>query len=1495
MARPPLVDARGFADLLDAVAREAAGRVPEWRARAPDDLGMVLAAIYAHYLEIVLDRLNRVPEKHLLAFLDLVGVERLPPGAARVPLVFSLAPTANTTGVVPAGTQVATVQTETRPAVVYETEHLLTVVPARLAAAFTVEPAADRFAERTDAVSGSEGIVFPPFAGDRPIDHLLLLGSDPLFQLSRPGQLVLELDTFGGVGLDRPGVEALTAALVWEAFRNGAWQPLPPPVLSTPTPLANGQLPSFRLVFPAFAGADLLELPAFPLAAPRTSRWVRGRLARPIATVPGDAATRLRLRTAVARVEQVVGEARVQPPLVATHPAGATVTQLVVQQAPNRRLTEEVAVGATTLRLLSTFNLAAGDVLIIQDGAATELVTLGTIPATGNVVPITAPLRFAHARDVDARRVSSPANPAVTVLTAEAPAGTTTLALASAAGLIPADANDTRVVRLEGGEIVQVVGVALAGLPPDAVHVNTSPVDFSRDFLPLGENPRSGDTLQVASSEALSKTEPAGTAEVFLDFAVKTVDATLLWEYWDGSGWRSLDPPPDDTTDRLTRDGTVRFRLPTTAANLPPDKESEGLNPGFVLRATIVDGGYPRVPALRTLTADLLTRFSTGSPEQLVTVRPAPVFSADDSVDLLTASGRLNPLLTPLDTEATFFPFGTAPEVGQTFYFVLPGNAVRERDVTLHVAPAPLPTVRLQWEYLGEGGWQPLGRSSTTSDRDLQFPFFRDATLAFTRPGLVRFRRPRDVVAGDVNGVRAHWVRARVVGGVFGRRAEFVPLDLADPARGFRLRPGTGAPNPPIVSALGVSYTARRLPFPVLQNDFRLEDALPPDAVPGATYQPFRPVEDQVPTLYLGFDRPLPNEAISLYFVVPPRAVVDRPSGPQASVPEGEQRLVWEYWNGQQWAEVAVADDSRGLTESGRVELLGPTDMAGLARFDLTPRYWLRARRVAGGDADDTLLAGVYLNAADAVQATTVTGELLGSSGARPRQAFRLTQTPVLPGQQLLVREPERPPAAEEAALAAEEGADAVQLRPAADGTSEVWVRWHPVPNLYRSGSASRHYTLDRISGEVRFGDGVQGMIPPLGVDNVVCARYRAGGGTAGNQPAGAISQLKTSLPFIAAVTNPLAADGGSPAESLDGVLERGPQTLRHRDRAVTPEDLEWLARQAAGTRVARARCLPHGNRAQAATPGGATLVIVPADSGPKPQPSPALIRAVEEYLAARALGTLTAVTPPRIDVVGPGYLPVELTIEVEPLELAQAGAVRTAVLAAVERFLHSLTGGPDGAGWLFGRDVFLSELFAAFEAVPGVEHVRALAFRPTVATVPLRLAAGAPSALPAGAVVTVAVGALAVRACLIEPLPVGGRDAMVVLFQDGERVRLTPLGGDMAHRVTVTVRGIAGSTLIVDPFRASVAFPVGSAVASAGGPSASFLTAGVAAGEVVRSLAVQGFAVGQVAILADGSAVPLATAGDPAAPHLELGARLRVPELGLVYSGPHVVRLAAT
>src|SRR5262249_901205 len=43
----------------------------------------------------------------------------------------------------------------------------------------------------------------------------------------------------------------------------------------------------------------------------------------------------------------------------------------------------------------------------------------------------------------------------------------------------------------------EVLQQTAGGIPPDQVHVNAAPVDSSKDFRPLGDNPKVGDTFSL--------------------------------------------------------------------------------------------------------------------------------------------------------------------------------------------------------------------------------------------------------------------------------------------------------------------------------------------------------------------------------------------------------------------------------------------------------------------------------------------------------------------------------------------------------------------------------------------------------------------------------------------------------------------------------------------------------------------------------------------------------------------------------------------------------------------------------------------------------------------------------------------------------------------------------------------------------------------------------------------------------------------------------------
>src|SRR5207248_1401792 len=126
----------------------------------------------------------------------------------------------------------------------------------------------------------------------------------------------------------------------------------------------------------------------------------------------------------------------------------------------------------------------------------------------------------------------------------------------------------------------------------------------------------------------------------------------------------------------------------------------------------------------------------------------------------------------------------------------------------------------------------------------------------------------------------------------------------------------------------------------------------------------------------------------------------------------------------------------------------------------------------------------------------------------------------------------------------------------------------------------------------------------------------------AGNVGAATLTVLKSSIPYVARVSNLEAAVGGLDPESLDAAKLRAPNALRSQDRAVTPTDYEFLAMEAS-RRVARVRCVQvrTDGRGNSAPPGTVEVLIVPLVPRDHPrtldalQPDPELVGEVRRYL----------------------------------------------------------------------------------------------------------------------------------------------------------------------------------------------------------------------------------------------------------------------------------------
>ncbi|NOY65098.1 MAG: putative baseplate assembly protein, partial [Nitrospirae bacterium] len=342
------------------------------------------------------------------------------------------------------------------------------------------------------------------------------------------------------------------------------------------------------------------------------------------------------------------------------------------------------------------------------------------------------------------------------------------------------------------------------------------------------------------------------------------------------------------------------------------------------------------------------------------------------------------------------------------------------------------------------------------------------------------------------------------------------------------------------------------------------------------------------------------------------------------------------------------------------------------------------------------VINGIYLNAVIAVQTETIEDEALGSSSGRAGETFQTARTPVI--NEILwinelnsLSEAERSELKKEPDMVKEEYNEQGQL-------TGFWVRWNAVESFIDSTPADRHYIIDRVSGEVVFGDGNHSKIPPAGTDNIRLT-YKTGGGKRGNLSAGEIKELQSAIPFIDNVYNPVASAGGCNTEDTEVLIKRGSSHLRHRNRAVSVQDYYDLAFEASRS-IARVKVIPDLDDKLEHRRGHITIVIVPYSDEAMPLATSVLKKQLKGYVEERACNLA------KIHVVNPAYIKINVQAELTTKRIDMIPTINTETTKKTREFLHPLRGGKDGIGWEFGKVPCLSDLYVLIQGIEGVEYV---------------------------------------------------------------------------------------------------------------------------------------------------------------------------------------------
>lgn len=269
--------------------------------------------------------------------------------------------------------------------------------------------------------------------------------------------------------------------------------------------------------------------------------------------------------------------------------------------------------------------------------------------------------------------------------------------------------------------------------------------------------------------------------------------------------------------------------------------------------------------------------------------------------------------------------------------------------------------------------------------------------------------------------------------------------------------------------------------------------------------------------------------------------------------------------------------------------------------------------------------------------------------------------------------------------------------------------KWTEVDDFEGSWPSDIHFVLSKEKGEIKFGDGLMGLVPSQG-SIIRVLEYMTGGGEEGNLMPERSWEIEQD--FKGSIRNYLASTGGKEAQTVEEAIEDFCRDLKTPYTAVTLQDFEKLAMRTPGLRISRAKAIkdykprpkPHEKELEESR-GSVTVVIIPYTPlgflKTPPEPSEEFKKAVCVHLDKhRILGT-------DIHVISPIYVKVIVNARIVPKDtFRDDDQIRKNVIEKLNLFLHPIKGGVDEKGWPIGRNIYLSDVYNLIENVEGVNCV---------------------------------------------------------------------------------------------------------------------------------------------------------------------------------------------
>lgn len=796
-------------------------------------------------------------------------------------------------------------------------------------------------------------------------------------------------------------------------------------------------------------------------------------------------------------------------------------------------------------------------------------------------------------------------------------------------------------------------------------------------FLLFGTGSTVEHTLYI-KSETLKYLKDGHGVQITFDSDIEIASSEdeitkhLSFEYWNGKEWLSMESLSSINGAKVS-DNVIYLK---GICEIEPT-EINGIE-GLFLRAVLTD-----IPKnLNTL--------------KLKSIKIRNVFIGEGFQSELCIANKAK-VYDTVDQNNSFRMYAEVPVVNEIFYiacdevFKKKGTKATIKFVfsEMGIEEVANENAIFSYEYWNGHDWKKLD----TENNELT-----DETFSFKQSGKVTFVIPEDMSETDVDNEGHIYIRIKLLPKDFGVGGKYGKNIYGETEWQFDEKVQS-----PIIEKIRITYEPKAVTVEnvLAYTNFHWKDEskffLENEREEAKNI--FSIENESLPSLYLGLSGKISAGNYPIYFRVDERNQnqqehrITEIIGLSVSE-ERKINLEWEYWNGTTWKKLDFSDETDFFHESGFIDFNIQEDICEYSMFGKEAN-WIRCVMRNGSFELQPKIEGIVNNCVNAINAEKHEEEIIGSGNGAPGQRLRLAHENLLSGMELRVRE-ESIPSSNEIEMMKADGIE----NPVEIVEEEAWVKYKEVPNFYNSTPFSRHYTVDYMTGEIQFGDGIKGINPPKGNFNIKASEYKTGGGSRGNVAAHKLQYLTRSIAYISGCDNPYQSEGGSDMESIDDLKRRAAGVFKSLERAVAKEDFEWLSMKASGA-VGRAYCLKEKQR-----DGSIRTLIIPKmteedDFRTELYPSRELIRRVKQHLEERKLvGT-------KISVGTPIYrkFALKLTIEFKG-NVFNLEEEKQRIIKNLQIYFHPLLG-LSGKGWEFGKDVTVGIVLKQLEKSSSIMSVK--------------------------------------------------------------------------------------------------------------------------------------------------------------------------------------------